>query len=92
MASNADLNKANQAKKDEFYTQITDVEKEMRHYRDHFRGKVVFCNCDDPEYSNFWRYFQLNFYELGLKKLIATHYKESKLSYRMDIVSTDKGE
>lgn len=92
MAKNTDLNKANQAKKDEFYTQLTDIEKEMRYYRDHFRGKVVFCNCDDPEYSNFWRYFQLNFYELGLKQLISTHYEESKPSYRMDIVSTDHGE
>ena len=92
MAKNADLNKANKAKKDEFYTQLTDIEKEMRHYREHFRGKVVFCNCDDPEYSNFWRYFQLNFYELGLKQLISTHYEEDKPSYRMDIVSTDNGE
>ena len=92
MARNTDLNKANQAKKDEFYTQITDIEKEMRYYREHFRGKVVFLNCDDPEWSNFWLYFQLNFYELGLKKLIATHYEESKPSYRMDIVSTDNGE
>lgn len=92
MANNADLNKANRAKKDEFYTQLTDIEKEMRFYREHFRGKVVFCNCDDPEYSNFWRYFQLNFYELGLKQLISTHYEEEKPSYRMDIVSTDNGE
>jgi hypothetical protein len=92
MAKNTDLNKANRAKKDEFYTQLTDIEKEMRHYREHFRGKVVFCNCDDPEYSNFWRYFQLNFYELGLKKLISTHYEEEKPSYRMDIVSTDNGQ
>ena len=92
MAKNADLNKANKAKKDEFYTQLTDIEKEMRHYREHFRGKVVFCNCDDPEYSNFWRFFQLNFYELGLKKLISTHYEEEKPSYRMDIVSNDSGE
>ena len=91
MAKNTDLNKANRAKKDEFYTQLTDIEKEMRHYREHFRGKVVFCNCDDPEYSNFWRYFQLNFYELGLKQLISTHYEEDKPSYRMDIVSTDQG-
>lgn len=92
MANNTDLNKANRAKKDEFYTQITDIEKEMRFYREHFRGKVVFCNCDDPEYSNFWRYFQLNFYELGLKQLISTHYEEDKPSYRMDIVSTDQGQ
>ena len=92
MAKNADLNKANKAKKDEFYTQLTDIEKEMRHYKEHFRGKVVFCNCDDPEYSNFWLYFQLNFYELGLKKLISTHYEDDKPSYRMDIVSNDSGE
>ena len=92
MVKNADLNKANRAKKDEFYTQLTDIEKEMRHYKDFFTGKTVFCNCDDPEYSNFWLYFQLNFYELGLKKLISTHYEESKPSYRMDIVSTDNGE
>ena len=86
------LHKANKAKEDEFYTQITDIEKEMRHYKEYFRGKVVFCNCDDPEYSNFWRYFQLNFYDLGLKQLISTHYEEEKPSYRMDIVSTDSGE
>ena len=86
------LHKANKAKEDEFYTQITDIEKEMRHYKEHFKGKVVFCNCDDPEYSNFWRYFQLNFYDLGLKQLISTHYEEEKPSYRMDIVSTDSGE
>ena len=92
MAKNADLNKANKAKKDEFYTQLTDIEKEMRHYKEHFRGKVVFCNCDDPEYSNFWLYFQLNFYELGLKKLISTHYEDDKPSYRMDIVSNDSEE
>ena len=89
MAKNADLNKANRAKKDEFYTQLTDIEKEMRHYKEHFRDKVVFCNCDDPEYSNFWQYFQLNFHELGLKQLISTHYEEDKPSYRMDIISTD---
>lgn len=56
MANNSDLNTANRAKKDEFYTQLTDIEKEMRHYRDHFRGKVVFCNCDDPEWSNLMNY------------------------------------
>lgn len=92
MAKNTDLNKANRAKKDEFYTQITDIEKEMRYYKEHFRNKTIFCNCDDPESSNFWRYFHLNFYELGLKKLISTHYEEEKASYRMDIVSTDNGE
>lgn len=91
MASSV-LQKAKIAKEDEFYTKITDIEKELRHYRDYFRGKVIFCNCDDPEFSNFWRYFQMNFYDLGLKKLISTHYEEEKQSYRLDIVSTDSGE
>lgn len=86
------LVKAKKQKNDEYYTQITDIEKELKYYRDFFRGKTVFCNCDDPEYSNFWRYFQMNFYTLGLKKLISTHYEEEKASYRMDIVSTDNGE
>ena len=61
MAKNTDLNKANKAKKDEFYTQLTDIEKEMRYYKEHFKDKTIFCNCDDPEWSNFWKYFQMNF-------------------------------
>ena len=89
MPSNKDLNKAGRNKKDEFFTQITDIEKEMRYYKEHFKGKTVFCNCDDPEYSNFWLYFQLNFYELGLKKLISTHYETEKPSYKMEIVAND---
>ena len=80
MAKNRDLNKANRAKKDEFYTQLTDIEKEMKYYTEHFRGKTIFLNCDDPEESNFWKYFQLNFYQLGLKRLISTHYEKSKPS------------
>lgn len=91
MASSV-LQKAKIAKEDEFYTKITDIEKELRHYRDYFKGKTIFCNCDDPEFSNFWRYFQMNFYDLGLKKLISTHYEEEMPSYRLDIVSTDSGE
>ena len=86
----SDLNKANKAKKDEFYTQLTDIEKEMRYYEEYFKGKTIFCNCDDPEESNFWKYFQLNFYRLGLKKLISTHYDAVKPTYKMEIVSTDK--
>ena len=89
MPTNKDLNKAARNKKDEFYTQITDIEKEMRYYKGFFKDKVVFCNCDDPEYSHFWKYFQLNFYELGLKKLISTHYEVDKPSYKMEIVATD---
>jgi len=69
------LDQAKTAKKDEFYTQLVDIEKELKHYRQHFKDKVVLCNCDDPRESNFFRYFQMNFEHLGLKKLIATCYK-----------------
>lgn len=90
---NETLHRANQAKEDEFYTQIKDVEKELMHYKEQFKDKIVFCNCDDPVFSNFWRYFQLNFYYLGLKKLIATHYEEDKQSYKLEIIgAVDKNE
>ena len=82
MAGNKDLNAAGRAKKDEFYTQLTDIEKELRHYRQHFKGKTVFCNCDDPFESNFFKYFVLNFNRLGLKKLIATCYTGSPIANR----------
>ena len=59
--ANKNLNQAKDAKKDEFYTQLSDIEKELRHYSEHFRDKVVFCNCDDPYESNFFKYFALNF-------------------------------
>lgn len=75
-----DLGQAKDAKKDEFYTQLTDIEKELKHYTEHFRDKVVFCNCDDPYESNFFKYFALNFNRLGLKKLIATCYNGSAVS------------
>ena len=75
--ANSSLNQAKEAKKDEFYTQLIDIENELRHYREHFRGKVVLCNCDDPYESNFFKYFALNFNALGLKKLIATCYNGS---------------
>ena len=81
MAGNTNLSKAKKAKNDEFYTQIADIEREIRHYRHHFKDKVVFCNCDDPEYSEFFAYFHLNFEELGLKKLICTHYDAEKPTY-----------
>ncbi len=73
--ANQDLNKARAAKKDEFYTQLFDIENEVRHYKPHFKGKTVLCNCDDPRCSNFFRYFTLNFEVLGLKRVIATCYK-----------------
>lgn len=74
---NRNLNAALRAKKDEFYTQMDDISNELKHYREHFRGKVVLCNCDDPYESNFFKYFALNFNSLGLKKLIATCYDGS---------------
>ena len=80
MAGNENLQKANKAKKDEFYTQLTDIEKELRHYKEHFKGKTVFCNCDDPYESNFFKYFAMNFNFLGLKKLIATCYERSPIA------------
>lgn len=78
--TNASLNAANKAKNDEFYTLLTDIEKEMRYYRKHFKGKTVLCNCDDPFESNFFKYFVLNFNRLGLKKLIATCYSTSPIA------------
>ena len=80
MARNVDLGAARAAKKDEFYTQLTDIEKEMRYYRKHFQEKTVLCNCDDPFESNFFKYFVLNFNRLGLKKLIATCYSGSPIA------------
>ncbi len=76
---NSGLTNAKRAKKDEFYTQLADIESELRHYREHFRGKRVFCNCDDPYESNFFRYFALNFNALGLKELVATCYEGSPI-------------
>ena len=75
MTVNGDLHKAKTQKYDEFYTQLIDIEDELRHYKHHFNGKVVYCNCDDPIASNFFRFFQLKFRQLGLKKLITTCYK-----------------
>jgi hypothetical protein len=69
------LRKANRSKNDDFYTQLSDIEKELRHYKKYFDGKVIFCNCDDPRVSNFFYYFSYNFEKIGLKKLITTCYK-----------------
>ena len=76
--ANKNLNQAKNAKKDEFYTQLVDIENELRHYKDHFKGKTVLCNCDDPRISNFFHYFSCNFERLGLKKLITTCYKNQE--------------
>ncbi len=75
IATNKFLHKAKKAKNDEFYTVLSDIENELRHYKGHFKNKVVFCNCDDPRVSNFFHYFSYNFEKLGLKKLITTCYK-----------------
>ena len=84
MAAGSNLQKAKVTQNDEFYTQLTDIEHELKHYIDHFRGKVIYCNCDDPGQSNFWRYFHLNFTYFGLKKLIATHYRAEGGAYTME--------
>lgn len=86
---NSSLSAARREKNDEFYTQLTDIEKELRHYKAHLKGKVVFCNCDDPERSNFWKYFTLNFNHLGLKKVIATHYAQGEPSYKREYTGGD---
>jgi hypothetical protein len=80
VAGNEALARAGRAKNDEFYTQLADIEAELRHYRDQLRGKVVFCNCDDPYESNFFKYFAMNFNYLGLKKLITTSYTGSPIT------------
>ena len=76
--ANKNLNQAKNAKKDEFYTQLVDIENELKHYKEHFKDKVVLCNCDDPRVSNFFHYFSYNFEKLGLKKLITTCYKNQE--------------
>lgn len=86
--ANKNLNKAKEAKKDEFYTRLEDINNELKHYREHFRGKTVLCNCDDPRVSNFFAYFAYNFEFLGLKKLITTCYKNQD----MDLFSQNKSE
>ena len=83
-SANTNLHKAKGAKNDEFYTQLTDVAKELMHYKAHFKDKIVLCNCDDPTWSAFWKYFHLNFAELGLKRLISTHYDREEATYKME--------
>jgi hypothetical protein len=87
-SKNTALAQAKAAKKDEFYTQLPDIERELRHYKNHFKDKVVYLNCDDPRVSNFFHYFSYNFEALGLKKVIATCYK----SQAMDLFSQNDSE
>jgi hypothetical protein len=81
VAGNSNLHSSRADKADEFYTQLSLIESELKHYKEHFKGKVVFCNCDDPFESNFFKYFAINFNSLGLKKLIATCYATSPIVY-----------
>ena len=87
MSNNKNLKNAKQNKKDEFYTQLNDIEKELNHYQKYFENKIIFCNCDDPEYSNFWKYFELNFEKLKIKKVVATHYETDKPSYKIELIN-----
>lgn len=88
MAKNSNLSQAKEAKNDEFYTQLSDIEAELRHYKNHFKGKTVLCNCDDPRVSNFFHYFSYNFERLGLRRLITTCYK----SQQRDLFSLNDSE
>lgn len=97
MATNSNLHMSRTGKTDEFYTQLSTIEEELRHYRHHFKDKIVLCNCDDPYESNFFKYFALNFNVLGLKKLITTCYATSPIMYtqmsffsEQEIAYTDK--
>lgn len=92
MAKNNNLHAAKKAANDEFYTRIEDIENELRHYKDHFKNKIIFCNCDDPEESNFWKYFELNFEFLELKKLISTHYNATEPSYKLELIGDIDGD
>ena len=88
MRNNGNLHKAKAAKNDEFYTRLEDVEKELKHYTEHFKGKVVYCNCDDANRSNFFKYFSTNFQKLGLKKLITSGLKDNGTG----VVAIQKGD
>lgn len=87
-AQNKNLQEAKKNKKDEFYTQLSDIERELKYYKHHFKDKVVYCNCDDPRVSNFFHFFSYNFEKFGLKKLIATCYKNQS----MDLFSQNDSE
>jgi len=87
-ATNKLLQKAKKSKSDEFYTQLSDIESELKHYKNQFKGKVVYCNCDDPRVSNFFKYFSSNFEQLGLKKLISACYRKQEI----DLFNSEKTE
>ncbi|MGL4950843.1 MAG: adenine-specific methyltransferase EcoRI family protein [Mycoplasma sp.] len=82
---NTNLHSAKATKNDEFYTQLEDIELELKYYKKHFEGKIVYCNCDNPEWSNFYKFFENYFRVFGLKKLITTHYTEGSNSYKLEL-------
>lgn len=88
---NISLTLARKRKNDKFYTQLSDIENELIYYKKHFKGRTVFCNCDDPEYSNFWQYFKLNFEHLELQRLVTTRFYETKESYMLEMWKDEKG-
>lgn len=92
--SNSNLHKAREVKNDEFYTLLPDIEKELKNYKEYLRDKVIFCNCDDPEWSNFYKYFSLNFKHLGIKKVITTHFEKitPPTSYKLVMELDENGE
>ena len=89
---NNNLHKAKVNKNDEFYTQLVDIENELKHYKEHFKGKTVYCNCDDPQESNFWKYFSNNFEHLELKKLVSTHFHSERTTYKLEITKDFNGD
>ena len=86
MAKNENLHKAKEAKNDEFYTQYEEIQLELNHYEDKFKGKIVLCNCDDPFESNFCKFFLRNFIYLGLKRLICTSYNTSPVAWKQKTI------
>lgn len=92
MAKNKNLHKAKKEKNDEFYTQLSDIENELQYYKEHFKDKIVYCNCDDHKWSNFFQYFSLNFEFLGLKKLITTHFSSEGVAYKLEITKDENGD
>lgn len=90
--ANKSLTQAKKAKNDEFYTRIEDIEREVMQYQQYFKDKVVYCNCDDPEESHFWKFFELNFEYFGLKKLISTHFDPEKPTYKLELYRDINGD
>ena len=87
MEKNKNLNDSKRRKNDEFYTLLPDIETELQHYKKRFRGKIIYCNCDNPVFSNFWKYFKIHFKEFGIRKLIATYYDFGKPTYKYELSS-----